>query len=140
MQGDLKERIERRAHFVAGRYPWFRSADDAATESAVRDVKLVLDRLPAKLNDPKVSGGTTASPDSIITLTWLISGYTTVKSVSVSFKGNNQCDVHWDEPVGAAKRHKNISVDDVIKLYIPQKIYDLIRRAPGISSRLPRVV
>jgi hypothetical protein len=136
MREDISVQIQKKALFVGGLNSWFRDKDDENAKSAVRDATRFVDSLPQQIDEPAVSSGTTASPETIVTLFWLIGGHQTIKSVSIDFRGNGQCDVHWNEHTGRQNRLQNISVQQLIELDLPTKI-DALKVAARFGGPRP---
>ncbi len=125
MKYSLSNEIKEKAYFVAGQNAWFRDDNDPNVRSAVNDAETLLIQIPEDIAQPMISGGNTTNPDPIIMLTWLVAGYENIKLVSVSFTGNNRCNVFWDEPNGNHELMEDISTDVLEKLDIAGKIRNL---------------
>lgn len=78
MQSGLHKYIVDRASFVGGIGAWFRQAGDPKVRSAIVDVERFISTLPDDIDPPRISGGTTVSPEKIVTLYWLVGGHQTV--------------------------------------------------------------
>lgn len=124
-----------KAHFVAGTNAWFRPQGDLRASQAIQDAEAFLAALPGNTPQPMLGAGTTANPNQVLTLTWPISGYPTIKSVSVSFKGNQVSDVYWDEPTGETHRITDLPVSKLDPAEIAGKIRNLVNNAlPSAGS------
>lgn len=129
MRRSVSNEIRKKAHFVAGRDAWFRPESDPQAKSAVHDVEAFLAHLPRHIPAPTINAGTTSQPERIVTLTWVFGGYTSIRSVFVSFKGNSECDVLWEDVDGQRFEELNVSVAELDRFDIPSKIETLIKNA-----------
>jgi hypothetical protein len=139
MRQRLMQEIREKAYFVAGQPARFRANAEASVSVAVHNAKQFVASLPDNIRNPMISAGTTSNPDKIITLTWLVGGYRPIKSVTVSFKGDGQSDVYWDDPHSDQSESSVIRNDELFAIDIPAKIARLMRHAPLSGSRNPKL-
>ncbi len=117
----LEDELRKKAHFVSGKSSWFRAATDRAAESAVHDAEELLSYLDS-MDEPAINAGTTAHPERILTMTWLIGGAETIRSISVSCRGFGEFDVSWDDRQGQQHKATAISLAKVLGLDLPEKL------------------
>lgn len=128
---DIKGVIKERASFVAGLGSYFRDQADPVMLGAIDDTLEFVKTLPPEMPKPLISGGTTAAPEKIVTLSWYVVGKTNrIVSASVSFNGIGKCDVFWDGPDGAGGKHEGASVQDLPAMDIPDKVENLPKASP----------
>jgi hypothetical protein len=134
MNDSIFAEIEDRAHIIVGREAWLRSNDDPDVEKSVNNAIIFLCKINKKLRRPYVTGGTTANPETVLTLYWRINNAIRLMELYVSFLLNGTCRISWIEPNGASKQVEDLSLLETINFDVPKKVRDLRRDASKFTD------
>jgi hypothetical protein len=124
---NLSQKLDERAHFVAGRHAWFRDENDPSIQKPLANATLFLKKIQSKLPDPQISGATTASPDDVIVLYWLVKNVGKIVGLYVTFQSDGTSNVRWNDVPNSFREVTGMSVDDLIAFDVPRK-FDNLRR------------
>lgn len=125
MSNAVKEELREKAFFVSGKGAWFRANADARANSAIHDAEKFLNSIRFEIPEPHISAGTTADPDNILVLSWLIGGYRSTRAASLSCKGYGKFDVSWEDPLGHFHELNDIQFPRLRSINLPKKVLTL---------------
>lgn len=118
----LIDKIRTRANFVAGENPYSRDAYDSNVDSAIADAIKFLANAPDYLPSPQITGGTTATPDDIVVLYWVINVQNSIQTISVHFKGNDRCSIYWSNTDSVSSCMENITIAQLKEIDIADEL------------------
>lgn len=140
MNSDLLERLETRAHHVTGAEPWERNDHDPQVAISVKNAKAFLEKIGSALREPSITGGTTANPDTIVTVYWIVPNIDKIFGVYVSFKADDTCRLEVSGPGMSSFAADNLSLEELINYDVPHQFHmieDKARRQARIDLLKP---
>jgi hypothetical protein len=121
MTQSLAPRMDEWAHFVAGLHPWTRDKNDSSVRRSLENANAFVEHVRSEIGWPHISGGTTNSPEDILTLYWQVKNINKIVGVYVTFKSDGTSEVRWNDSGNSTQKIKRMSIDDLIAFDVPRK-------------------
>ena len=124
MNQALTDEMTTMARYVVGRDARKRSrSEEPGIKNAIRDAEHFLGLVEEKMDIPSISGGTTAEPVDILTMSWRVPGVQKgILGIYVTFHGDHTCNVKWHEPDESYHALYKVPVNDLVTLNLPSKL------------------